>query len=181
MEVVSTYCRERYTMEMKINMVTATVLSLLLLPAVDGQAARHSYLSSVTDKIESAESDQFSADDISAGITVVDYRQPHYREVSSEKAADLIRKSDPLILDVRTPAEYRQGHLNNSILIPVQELQSRLRELTPYKNKAILIYCATGNRSTVASKILIDNDFKQIINLRYGIYEWYMKKYPIVR
>lgn len=124
---------------------------------------------------------EFSLGHSTGVIKVVEYRQPSYTEVSSEKAAELIKKIDPLILDVRTPTEHRQGHLENSVLIPVQELQLRLKELAPYKDRDILIYCATGNRSTVASKILIDNNFKQIINLRYGIYEWHMKKFPIVR
>jgi len=45
----------------------------------------------------------------------------------------------------------------------------------------ILIYCATGNRSTVASKILNDSGFKQIYNLRYGIYSWSKEKFPVIR
>jgi len=86
-----------------------------------------------------------------------------------------------LILDVRTPGEYGSGHLQNAVLIPVQELQGRLKELASYKDRQIFIYCATGNRSTVASKILIDHDFKQITNMRHGIYEWKKENYPVVR
>ena len=66
-------------------------------------------------------------------------------------------------------------------MIPVRNLQTRLRELAPYKNQDILIYCATGNRSTVASKILIDNGFKRIYNMRYGISLWGRENYPVVR
>jgi rhodanese-related sulfurtransferase len=66
-------------------------------------------------------------------------------------------------------------------LIPVQELQGRLKELTAYIDREILVYCATGNRSTVASKILIDHDFKQIANMRYGIYGWEKKNFPMTR
>jgi rhodanese-related sulfurtransferase len=42
----------------------------------------------------------------------------------------------------------------------------------------ILIYCATGNRSTVASRILADLGFKRIYNLRYGVYDWARKGHP---
>jgi len=73
------------------------------------------------------------------------------------------------------------GHLENSILIPVQELQSRINELRAYKNNNILIYCATGNRSTVASKILIDSGFMKISNLKNGIAEWAKGQYRVVR
>ena len=57
----------------------------------------------------------------------------------------------------------------------------RIGELAPYRNKDILVYCATGNRSTVASKILIDQGFTHIANLRHGIADWYQRKYPLTR
>jgi rhodanese-related sulfurtransferase len=123
----------------------------------------------------------FSMGDIDGSLTVINYRQASYREVTSMEAADLIKNEEPLILDVRTPNEYNRGHLHNSVLIPVQELQSRYKELGNQKDREILIYCATGNRSTVASKILIDNGFKHIVNMRGGIYDWSKKNYPVTR
>ncbi len=123
----------------------------------------------------------FSLGDANGTITVIDYRQANYREVTSREAADLIKNEDPVILDVRTPNEYNRGHLADSVLIPVQELQRRYNELADHKEREILIYCATGNRSTVASKILIDTGFKHIVNMRGGIYDWSKKKYPVAR
>ena len=114
-------------------------------------------------------------------ITVIEYRQPNYREISAKEAAELINNISPLILDVRTPAEYQRGHLNDSVLIPVQNLQRRWKEIGTHKNQDILVYCATGNRSTVASKILIDNGFKRIYNMRYGIVNWNQNNYPVKR
>lgn len=114
-------------------------------------------------------------------INVVEFVQPNYKVVLAKEAGDIIANIKPLILDVRTPREYQRGHLQNSILIPVQELQHRLKEIETYKDQDVLIYCATGNRSTVASKILIDNGFKRILNLRYGIVDWARKGYPVVQ
>jgi len=114
-------------------------------------------------------------------IIVIEYRQASYNILSSKDADAFIKSDKPLVLDVRTPREYKIGHLENSILIPVQELQKRINELDVYKNNAILIYCASGNRSTVASKILIDSGFNKIFNLKYGILDWKTKKYPVVR
>jgi len=122
----------------------------------------------------------FSLGQVHGTIGVVDYRQVHYREVTSAEAAQLIDNVGPAILDVRTTREYRAARLKDAIHIPVQELQSRLKELAPYRQERILIYCATGNRSTVASKILIDNGFKRIFNLRHGVTDWYRKKLPLV-
>jgi rhodanese-related sulfurtransferase len=114
-------------------------------------------------------------------IAVVDYRQANYREVTSKEAAELIRNIAPLVLDVRTPGEYSRGHLKDSVLIPLQQLQARWKEIAGHKDQDLLIYCATGNRSTVAAKILIDNGFKRIFNLRQGISGWEREKQPVAR
>jgi rhodanese-related sulfurtransferase len=64
-------------------------------------------------------------------------------------------------------------------LIPLQDLQARAGELEQYQNQPILIYCATGNRSTTASKILLDKGYKDVMNLRMGIMGWASKGYNI--
>jgi rhodanese-related sulfurtransferase len=123
----------------------------------------------------------FSLGDVQGHITVINFRATSYREVTAAAAAELFKNEKPIVLDVRTRNEYKQGRLHQSILIPVQELQGRLGELAMYKNQEILIYCATGNRSTVAAKILIDHGFKHIVNLRGGIYDWSRRNYPVTR
>jgi len=119
--------------------------------------------------------------DFATTLTVMEYKGAHYRAVSAREGWDAIGTFSPLILDVRTPKEYNRAHLEGAVLIPVQTLQKRLSEIAAHKDDPILIYCATGNRSTVASKILIDRGFSRIFNLRYGIADWYRKKYPIVK
>lgn len=123
----------------------------------------------------------YTIDTITGTITVFEYDQPSYKALTAKEAEKFIKERNPLILDVRTPQEYKSGHMQNSKLIPVQVLQSQLEELDIYKNGPVLIYCATGNRSTVASKILIDSGFKEILNLRRGIVDWHKKKFPITR
>ena len=124
---------------------------------------------------------KFSLGETMGSILVIDYRQEHYRELTADQAATFIESLQPLILDVRTPNEFKSGHLKNARLIPVQELTKRLHEIASFKNREIIVYCATGNRSTVASKILNDNGFNRISNLRYGIYQWAKNRFPIVR
>ena len=105
----------------------------------------------------------------------------HYVEVNSDQARDLIEKSNPLILDVRTPNEFYRGRLPNAKLIPVQQLNARINEIKDYKDKDILIYCRSGNRSTVAAAIMEKHGFKKLFNLRHGIKEWIMLEYPVVK
>ncbi len=131
-------------------------------------------------KMKQAGTFAFTLGKVSGHITVINYNQVKYKEVSSAEASNIIGARSPLILDVRTPGEYKRGHLENSVLIPVQVLQRSLNKLGAYKDQEILVYCATGNRSTVASKILIDNGFNRILNLRRGIVDWHKSKYPVV-
>jgi rhodanese-related sulfurtransferase len=114
-------------------------------------------------------------------LKVVEYNQINYEAVSAQQGQQVIDSFNPIILDVRTPREYARGHLENSVLIPVRQLQSRMDELAKFSDEPILIYCATGNRSTVASKLLIDKGFTRIFNLRHGIKDWARNKYPIVK
>ena len=124
---------------------------------------------------------RFSLGGVAGNIQVIEYKQPHYREVDAGEAAELLQNQSPLLLDVRTRAEFNNGHIKNAILIPVQDLQRRVGELSEYRHHDILIYCATGNRSTVASKILVDNGFIRITNMRYGISQWIKSRYPITK
>lgn len=108
-------------------------------------------------------------------IIVMQYKsegKAGYKEVNADEAAKLIKNVKPLILDVRTPNEYHRGHIRNSVLIPVQQLEGRISEIKAYKDKPVFVYCRSGNRSTVASELLIKHGFKELYNLRGGIKEW---------
>lgn len=88
--------------------------------------------------------------------------------VQNVDANDLINEIDPIILDVRTVEEYRQGHLPNSMLIPDYELSTRISELEEYKDQPIFVYCRTNNRAAVAARILKSNGFEEVYILDTG-------------
>ncbi|MBT3254387.1 MAG: rhodanese-like domain-containing protein [Candidatus Marinimicrobia bacterium] len=122
---------------------------------------------------------QFTIGDKVGEIEVVELRQSNYRELGAEEAWKIVMKNPPLLLDVRTANEFSRGYIKGAILIPLQDLQARAGELEQYQNQPILIYCATGNRSTTASKILLDKGYKDVMNLRMGIMGWASKGYNI--
>jgi rhodanese-related sulfurtransferase len=132
-------------------------------------------------KMETAGEYAFTMGAANGTIAVVDYREAAYRELTPAEAAALIRAVDPLILDVRTPAEYERGRIPGSVLLPLQQLQARWQEIAGHAQRPVLITCATGNRSTVAAKILIDRGFRRVYNLRPGIAGWEREKLPVVR
>lgn len=132
-------------------------------------------------KMETAGEYAFTMGAAGGTIAVVDYREAAYRELTPSEAAALIRAVDPLILDVRTPSEYERGRIPGSVLLPLQQLQARWQEIAGHSQRPVLITCATGNRSTVAAKILIDRGFRRVYNLRPGIAGWEREKLPVVR
>jgi rhodanese-related sulfurtransferase len=85
-----------------------------------------------------------------------------------------------IILDVRTQNEYDERHLENSILIPVTELESRIDELSQYKDTEIIVYCRTDVRSAQASNILESNNFTKVFNMLGGINAWESAGYQTV-
>lgn len=121
---------------------------------------------------------QFSLGESGGTIRVIDLVRPNYTELTAQEASELLNNLDPFILDVRTVQEYQQIHLDGAFLIPIQQLQRRMDELESKKHEDIFIYCATGNRSTVAARILADSGYKRIYNLRYGVYDWAKQGYP---
>lgn len=89
-----------------------------------------------------------------------------YKNVNIEKAIKLVNSSTNLIIiDVRTREEYLAGNIPNAINIDVlsQDFKSKIDMLD--KNKEYLIYCRSGNRSSIASSIMSTNGFINIYNL----------------
>ena len=124
---------------------------------------------------------EFTYGKIKGKVNVIEYTQANYKAVNAKEAKEIIANISPLILDVRTLGEYNRGFIEGSKLLPVQNIQREYTKLLDYKDKPILIYCATGNRSTVAARILINNGFKNIYNMRYGIAEWARSGYPVAK
>lgn len=82
-----------------------------------------------------------------------------------------------MLLDVRTPEEYAEGHIAGAKLIPVQVLAERLAEV-PH-DKQVYVYCHSGKRSARASKLLADHGFTNIENIKGGIVAWKEAGYPV--
>ncbi len=105
--------------------------------------------------------------------------QKGYQDIDVNQAVELIRKKPVLILDVRTPEEYREAHIKDSVLIPVQELEKEYARITEYLHTPVLIYCRSGNRSVTASHILLSRGFNNLYNMKGGIKEWIKHQLPV--
>ncbi|TMA53929.1 MAG: hypothetical protein E6J75_14645 [Deltaproteobacteria bacterium] len=75
-----------------------------------------------------------------------------YQEIKPPDALALFERTPGLfVLDVRTPAEFANGHIPNAHLLPVDEIEDRLGELPP-PDTLMLVTCAAGGRSTLARR-----------------------------
>jgi rhodanese-related sulfurtransferase len=97
----------------------------------------------------------------------------------AEAAAMIKQKKDLQLIDVRTEAEYADGHLAGAKLIPVQELEQRVAEID--KKKPVLLYCRSGHRSGNALKILQDHGYAQAKHLEGGIKAWQAAGMPVTK
>ena len=96
--------------------------------------------------------------------------QGSFGDISGVDAVKIIKsEKDILVLDVRTRQEYAEGHLKGARLIPVDELDERLKEIAAFKNKKVLVVCLSGGRSRKASGILANSGFEKVFNVSDGM------------
>ncbi|KXA92225.1 hypothetical protein AKJ64_03710 [candidate division MSBL1 archaeon SCGC-AAA259E17] len=102
-----------------------------------------------------------------------------YENIRPVEAKELIGSGDPVVLDVRTPDEFKEGHIPGAILVPVDELkESTLLEI-PH-DKEILCYCRSGHRSSWATEYLSRQGYARAYNLSGGILAWENRGYRVM-
>ncbi|MFZ1023617.1 MAG: molybdopterin-synthase adenylyltransferase MoeB [Thermoplasmata archaeon] len=100
-------------------------------------------------------------------------------EITPEELKARIDAGDaPFLLDVREPQEWEIGHLPGATLIPRQQLPDRVTELA--RAREVVVYCKSGNRSSQATRFLIELGFNNVRNLTGGIDAWSRRIDPSV-
>lgn len=95
-----------------------------------------------------------------------------YKDISPLDVKSIIdSSSDTLIIDVRTPEEFKQGHLVKSINIPLQILKETITAKNINKSTKIVVYCQSGIRSRNAAQILESLGYKNVFSLG-GLNNW---------
>ncbi len=108
-----------------------------------------------------------------------------FKKLTPPEAYQLIqqRKNDPnfVILDVRTPEEFRAGHIPDAQNLDfyAPDFQDKLSQLP--KDKVYFIYCNSGNRSGQTLEMMKRMGFKEVYDLQGGIQAWYQGGYPVTR
>lgn len=95
---------------------------------------------------------------------------------SSVNAAEFekaIQAKDAQVVDVRSPEEYKDGHIKGSVLANWQDqpqFEEKIKSLD--KNKPVYVYCLAGVRSGKAADVLVKNGFTKVVELDGGIKAW---------
>jgi len=115
-------------------------------------------------------------------LIVRSFLEPVLTGVKNIKAQDAVRlmnNEGTLVLDVRLEKEYKEGHILDSVHIPLGALESRIRELDGYKGNTVIIYCHTGMRSKQAGSILKKHGFEDMYSIDGGIGAWTASNLPV--
>jgi len=115
---------------------------------------------------------QLVTDDTTSETFVPKKGDAVYVSISAQRAKQLMdSESDYVVLDVRTPEEYADGHIKGSMLIPYNEIGERAEDELPEKDKLILVYCRSGRRSKIAAQALAELGYTNVKEFG-GIIDW---------
>ena len=99
---------------------------------------------------------------------------------SPEDFSKELKRQNVVLIDVRRPEEFNEGHIKNAKLLPVQELsEEKIDELGVKKDDDILLYCRSGGRSGHALHMLQAAGYKHVRHLDGGILAWQEKNLPL--
>jgi len=120
-------------------------------------------------------------------LTSVPPADPPPGRISARQAYELIERhsGDPsfIVLDVRTPEEYAQGHVSSKGVIPsnlnfyAEDFREQLAKLD--RTKTYLVYCHTGNRSSQAVALMKELGFQRIYDIEGGTVAWQSAGLPL--
>ncbi len=97
-------------------------------------------------------------------------------EVTPAAAADLVT-AGAVVIDVREPDEWSAGHVPDSVLIPMSQVEARVAEIAP--ERVALIVCRSGGRSNAVAQLLSARGI-DAVNLAGGMHSWEREGLPVV-
>jgi rhodanese-related sulfurtransferase len=96
-------------------------------------------------------------------------------------ATAMINHEDAVVVDVRSMAEFKGGHIVNAINIPLNGFGSNLKQLDKHRGKPIIAVCRSGSRSGSACTLLRKHGHETVKNLRGGMMAWESANLPVKR
>lgn len=101
--------------------------------------------------------------------------------LSPAQLTQLVNRKDAAVIDVRDGAEFREGHIVDSINMPHSKLAERIAELEKLRERPLIVVCKMGHHSSAVAKTLKEKGFAEVYRLQGGIGEWQAAQLPLVR
>lgn len=106
---------------------------------------------------------------------VISEKNAEYRKITAKEAYEKMQSGGVTVVDVRTKAEYDEGHIPGAILLPNENIGSTAPEELPEKDAVILVYCRSGRRSRKATEKLLTIGYRNVYDFG-GIIDWPYEK-----
>lgn len=101
-----------------------------------------------------------------------------YTLISASEAKEIMdSEEDIVILDVREKNEYKEGHIENAVLLPLGDIEFDAEDVLTDKDQRILVYCRSGRRSQMASQELVELGYTNVYDFG-GVLDW---EYELVK
>jgi molybdopterin/thiamine biosynthesis adenylyltransferase/rhodanese-related sulfurtransferase len=100
-------------------------------------------------------------------------------EIDSSRARELIEDESAALIDVRERDEWDEGHLPGAVHVPRGHLESRIERAAPDKERMVILYCSSGNRSAFAAKTLEELGYDHAVSLAGGFTDWKRNGFPV--
>ena len=109
---------------------------------------------------------------LSAALLLAGCGSSSAKKVSPKEFSDVTKQAGIVVLDVRTPAEFAEGHLENAVNIDFESgnFEEEVSKLD--KSKTFAVYCRSGNRSGQAVKVMSKTGFTNIYDMDGGVIDW---------
>src|SRR5262247_2245326 len=111
---------------------------------------------------------------------ILDEARSQIKQIDIDEARRLMEKPAAVLIDVREPDEWRQGHISSAIAISRGFLELRVEEKVPDHKTPIIVQCASGTRSLLAARTLRELGYENVYNLTGGFNAWKDRGLPWV-
>ena len=102
-------------------------------------------------------------------------------KISAAELPQIQARKSAVVVDVRNEKEFKQGHIEQSINLPLDNLETSLKKLNKYRGKPVILICQSGTRVAKAAGILKKNEFNELYALDGGIASWSKENLPLAR
>jgi rhodanese-related sulfurtransferase len=100
------------------------------------------------------------------------------KNIAPQQLTDLVNRDDAVVLDIRPAPEFAKGHIVGAVNVPMSKLSQTTADLDRYKERPIIVVCASGVTAVNACKLLQKGGFTKLFRLNNGMQAWLADNLP---